>query len=112
MLVPFARVNPWTNLYGEMSTSPEEILRGQLFSEPPAGEVTIEPGEYADSEFAFLLSTSRLNLMALRIAIRGFQGRWNKTEYWWGTFVFIDPLMIERSKGRIPDRMRQERSGT
>jgi hypothetical protein len=51
---------------------------------------SLEPGENVDSEAAFLVDAP-LRMMAMRISVRGWQGRWGRRSYWWGAFFYIIP---------------------
>jgi hypothetical protein len=96
LLVPFARDEFLVPVYGVMSEDPSEIQAGRLFSLAEEEPISLEPGEHVDSDAAFVLR-DEVALMAVRISVRGWQGRWGRRSYWWGSFQFIDPDEIQPS---------------
>ena len=87
-LVPFAEDDSFIPLYGEISTDPEAIRDGRLFHLENAG-VSLEPGEFVDTELALILEPDDLGLMAMQVMIKGKRGRW-KT-------VLVGDLLLHRS---------------
>ncbi len=94
-LVPFTQGDPLPPVYGDIQRDSDSVRRGDLFRLEPA-IVSLEPGEYVDSELAFVLETSKLGLMALRVLIRGRQRKWVRPrDYWWGSFFYVSPTETE-----------------
>jgi hypothetical protein len=90
-LAPFTQADPLPPVYGDMDTSSGAVQGGELFRLDPAA-VTLEPGEYVESELAFPLDSDKLGLMALRVLLRGRQRRFLfPRDYWWGSFFYIAP---------------------
>lgn len=90
-LLPFAQADPFLPVYGAMSDDKEEIESGDLFAYYDDQEISLEPGEFTESELAFVLDPERLGLMAMRVLIRGRQRRFGRRPYVWSSFFFIDP---------------------
>lgn len=90
-LAPFTQADPLPPVYGDMDVSVSAVQEGRLFVLDP-GAISLEPGEFVDSEIAFPLDVDRLGLMAMRVLIRGRQRRrFMAKDYWWGSFFYIDP---------------------
>lgn len=88
-LVPFKSADPMPPVYGDISQEVEAISRGTLFHLGKS-KISLEPGEVVDSEIAFVLDSTKLGLMGLRVLIQGRQRkRFFKRPYWWGAFFFV-----------------------
>lgn len=90
-LLPFAQADPFLPVYGALSDDEKEITEGQLFAYYEGQEISLEPGEFIDSELAFVLDSEELGLMAMRVLVRGRQRRLARRRYVWSSFFFIDP---------------------
>lgn len=90
-LLPFAQSDPFLPVYGALSDDEEEIASGQLFAYYQGQEISLEPGEFIDSELAFVLDAEEIGLMAMRVLVRGRQRRLGRRRYVWSSFFFIDP---------------------
>jgi hypothetical protein len=89
LLIPFAEEDPLIPLYSDVSKDPNEVEQGRSFI--PGGGLSLEPGESADTELAFVLDEESLGLMAMQVMIGGKQGRIGRRSYWWSTFFYVDP---------------------
>lgn len=90
-LLPFGQADPFLPVYGAVSAEESEIAKGNLFSYYEDQEISLEPGEFIDTELAFVLDSDTLGLMAMRVLIKGRQRRRSKPDYVWGSFFYIDP---------------------
>lgn len=93
-LVPFKQADPFPPVYGDLIPEASAIREGRSFHLEPES-VSLEPGEYVDSEIAFVLDSEKLGLMGLRILLRGRQRRWRPEDYWWGKFLYVVPGSLE-----------------
>lgn len=94
-LAPFSQADPFPAVYGQMDVEPPAVREGRLFS-LDEDVISLEPGEFVESEVAFPLDEPRLGLMAMRVLMRGTQRRWLRPpDYWWGAFFYIDPSPSE-----------------
>lgn len=110
VLTPFAREDLLLPVYGAISDDPGGLAAGRTFEYEENEEVSLEPGEYVDSEVAFVLTGRRARLLALRVAIRGLQGRWGRRVWWWGSFEFVDTGIVAEGpeNSRVALRMEPE----
>lgn len=92
-LVPFAEEDPFIPLYADISKDPVRISKGEVFEIADRSGLSLEPGEYADTGLAFVLSQD-LGLMALHVMIEGRQGRLGRRSYWWASFFYVDPMEL------------------
>lgn len=90
-LSPFAEEDPLIPLFAEVSKDPAHIERGEVFDITASSGIILEPGEYADSELAFLLKDKEPGLMAMHVTVEGKQGLLGRRSFWWGSFFYIDP---------------------
>lgn len=90
-LVPFAQADPFLAVYGTLSDDEREIAEGRLFAYSEGQEISLEPGEFIDSDLAFVLDSGQVDLMAMRVLVRGRQRRFARRHYAWSSFFFIDP---------------------
>jgi hypothetical protein len=88
--VPFIQADPFLPVYGDINDDPEELAAGNTFVLEDS-DLTLEPGEYVDTEVSFVLDESKLGLMAIQVLIMGCQGRRSDRAHWWGTFFYVDP---------------------
>lgn len=100
-LVPFAEDDPFIPLYSDISEDPSELSAGRTFVLGPG--LSLEPGEYADTELAFLLREDELALMAMQVMVEGKQGKLGWRSYWWATFFYIDPTQDSSLITGIPE---------
>lgn len=101
MLLPIAQQDPVLPVYGEFVADDAQAMAGGApFAYWEGQRISLEPGEFVDAEMAFPLSSVRLALMAMRVTLRGFQGRWGRRPYEWGTFFYVDPAFVETA--RVP----------
>lgn len=103
-LVPFAEEDPFIPLYADISKDPVRIGKGEVFEIADKSGLSLEPGEYADTELAFVL-TQDLGLMALHVMIEGRQGRLGRRSYWWASFLYLDPTISDVSIAPTPARI-------
>jgi hypothetical protein len=96
LLVPFAREEFLVPVHGSMTSDAEAIRDGKLFSLSEHEPISLEPGEFVDSDTAFLLRGVP-PMLGLRVSVRGWQGKWGRRPYWWGSFS--DPDLVEQSVG-------------
>jgi len=94
-LMPFAYDDPFLPLYGADAEDPNELTAGRPFSYFKGQEVSLEPGETVTAELAFRLNKEKLGLMAVKVWLAGYQGRWSRTIYEWATFFYVDPDALE-----------------
>ena len=91
-LLPFSQADPFLPVYGAMSGDEETIARDLLFEYYPNQEISLEPGEFMETELAFPLAADQLGLMAVRVMVKGRQRKRSREPYLWGTFFYVDPL--------------------
>jgi hypothetical protein len=89
-LAPFAQEDPFVPLYADISRDPQKIAEGKVFEIEEKSGLSLEPGEYADTELAFQLG-SDIGLMAMHVMVEGKQGRLGRRSYWWASFFYLDP---------------------
>jgi len=104
-LVPFSQADPVPPVYADISDDPRQVQAGRTFEPLSPDWVTLEPGEYVDSEVAFPLRKNQLGLMALRVLFLGSEGRWRRKPLWWGRFVYIDPAELDREDSPMRERI-------
>jgi hypothetical protein len=69
VLAPLAQQDPFIPVYGEMVQESTVIQGGRLFQLWEGQRISLEPGEFVDSELAFPLSSQQLGLLAMRITV-------------------------------------------
>lgn len=111
-LIPFAEEDPFLPLNSDISEDSVDLLSGRTFRSDVADTLSLEPGEYADGEVAFVLSDQPAALLAMRVMVEGRQGRWGRRPYWWATFFYIDPSSLVRGGGPFPGEGRSSRIET
>jgi len=92
-LVPFKQADPFPPVYGTISDDADSIESGETFVLEDS-DLMLEPGEYVETEIAFVLDDAKLGLMAVQVLIMGSQGRWGRKGHWWGTFFYVDPRTV------------------
>lgn len=90
-LLPFGQADPFLPVYGAISGAESEIAAGNLFAYYEDQEISLEPGEFIDTELAFVLDSNTLGLMAMRVLVKGRQRSRSEPAYVWGSFFYIDP---------------------
>lgn len=90
-LLPFGQADPFLPVYGAISGTESEIAAGDLFAYYEDQEISLEPGEFIDTELAFVLDSDTLGLMAMRVLVKGRQRSRSQSAYVWGSFFYIDP---------------------
>lgn len=90
-LLPFGQADPFLPVYGAISGAESEIAAGGLFAYYEGQEISLEPGEFIDTELAFVLDSDTLGLMAMRVLVKGRQRSRSQPAYVWGSFFYIDP---------------------
>jgi hypothetical protein len=90
-LAPFGQADPFLPVYGVASQSTEEIAEGNTFFYFEGQEISLEPGEQVETEWAFPLEQGKLGLMAIKVWFSGLQGNYSDRQYEWATFFFVDP---------------------
>jgi hypothetical protein len=97
-LIPFARQDPLRPVYGPISKDRAALASGKPFLPVQAG-ISLEPGEYVETEMAFVLKGDTPGLFAMRVTITGRRGIFGREPYNWATFFFIDTGALEPSDG-------------
>jgi hypothetical protein len=105
-LVPFIQADPFLPVYGDLSDDPEALASGDTFVLEDS-DLTLEPGEYVDTEVSFVLDESKLGLMAIQVLIMGSQGKRGRRAHWWGTFFYVDPDESRPMALRVADTLEQ-----
>ena len=93
-LMPFGYDDPFLPLYGSDAENQEDFAAGRPFSYFTGQEVSLEPGETVTIELGFRLNKEKLGLMAVKVWLSGYQGRWSRTTYEWASFFYVDPAPL------------------
>jgi hypothetical protein len=91
-IATFATQDPFLPVYGTPTDEAEEITAGKSFVYLDEQPIAVEPGEAVDSDLVFPLSEETLpTLLAIRVDVQGFQGRWGRRPWVWSSFTLFDP---------------------
>lgn len=90
-LVPFSQADPFLPVYGLTADDPQDIEDGRPFSYFEDQEISVEPGEQVQTEVSFILDSSRLGLMAVKIWFSGLQRTRSRHPYEWASFFYVHP---------------------
>lgn len=93
--IPFAQRDPMLPLYGEISSDPADIAKGNLFQQIEE-EVTLEPQESVETGVGFPLQVKKRDLLAVKVALKGSRGKKGEP-YFWSSFFFIDLAALRES---------------